>query len=82
MFMVRDPAVDPFKHLCGAAKAARAPVLYAMHPLDALRGFATSRHPDRELAPDVYLLHDSHTVTVFDKFPKGMSRHSGCLMFT
>ncbi|GHJ87757.1 hypothetical protein NliqN6_4159 [Naganishia liquefaciens] len=41
-----------------------------MHPLDALRGFATSRHPDRELAPDVYLLHDSHTVTVFDKFPK------------
>lgn len=49
-----------------------APVIFAMHPLDALKGFAKSRHPDRELPSDVYLLHDSQTVTVFDKFPKGM----------
>lgn len=46
--------------------------MFIMHPLDALKGFATSRHPDRELPSDVYLLHDSQTVTVFDKFPKGM----------
>lgn len=42
-----------------------------MHALDALTQYAFARRPDRDIPSDVYLLHDPHTVTVFDKFPKG-----------
>ncbi|KAI5453135.1 aprataxin-like protein [Naganishia albida] len=41
-----------------------------MHALDALTQYAFARRPDRDIPSDVYLLHDPHTVTVFDKFPK------------
>jgi hypothetical protein len=43
----------------------------SMHALDALTQYASARRPDRDIPSDVYLLHDPHTVTVFDKFPKG-----------
>ncbi|KAJ9125092.1 hypothetical protein QFC22_000045 [Naganishia vaughanmartiniae] len=39
-------------------------------PLDVLTHYAALSTPDTELPPDVYLLHDRWTLTIFDKFPK------------
>ncbi|KAJ9127763.1 hypothetical protein QFC24_000046 [Naganishia onofrii] len=38
--------------------------------LDVLTHYASLTKPDTQLPPDVYLLHDSWTLTIFDKFPK------------
>ncbi|KAJ9104787.1 hypothetical protein QFC19_003928 [Naganishia cerealis] len=38
--------------------------------LDSLAHYAALHHPHTHLPPDVYLLHDPHTLTIFDRFPK------------
>ncbi|KAJ9108715.1 hypothetical protein QFC21_000035 [Naganishia friedmannii] len=38
--------------------------------LDVLTHYASLSTPDTQLPPDVYLLHDPWTLTIFDKFPK------------